>query len=312
MEIVQARPADGERLTRLLAAALPYDRVVPSIVEEKLFFNPNAGRDEYTTFLAAEHGEAIGVMQSVVRRHERKGWLGLFGVARAYRGRGIARALLGRVRKLWHDAGLEEAEVLTIPGNYFSPGIDPRYTEAICFVQALGFRRTGEAINMRASLDDAFDTRDDERRLARKGVEVRRACENDAPRVRAFFDAQFGEGWLRESELAMGRTPPGLHLALKEQEIIAFAAHSSMNVAWGNFGPMGTTEAARGQGIGRVLLYRCMADLKAAGHETALIPWVGPYQFYSRWLRCRIERVFWRFALTPIPDTGQESGERAS
>jgi hypothetical protein len=70
-----------------------------------------------------------------------------------------------------------------------------------------------------------------------------------------------------------------------------------MNQEWGNFGPMGTADEARGLGLGEVLLYRCMADLQAAGHKTAVIPWVGPDAYYSRLLNCHIDRVFRQYRL---------------
>jgi mycothiol synthase len=60
---------------------------------------------------------------------------------------------------------------------------------------------------------------------------------------------------------------------------------------------MGTTPPCRGLGIGRILLWRCLNDLRDAGHETAVIPWVGPIGFYSRHCDCVLERVFWRYRI---------------
>jgi anti-anti-sigma regulatory factor len=58
---------------------------------------------------------------------------------------------------------------------------------------------------------------------------------------------------------------------------------------------MGTAPEAEGHGLGRVLLHRCLADLYAAGHGKAVIPWVGPISFYARHCGARVDRVFWRF-----------------
>nr|WP_256862898.1 hypothetical protein [Microbispora sp. GKU 823] len=58
---------------------------------------------------------------------------------------------------------------------------------------------------------------------------------------------------------------------------------------------MGTAEAARGLGVGRVLLRRCLADQAAAGQTSAQIGWVGPLRFYSRTVGARTERVFWLY-----------------
>ena len=96
----------------------------------------------------------------------------------------------------------------------------------------------------------------------------------------------------------MRNDPPAMHLAVADGRIIAFSGHSSQNREWGFFGPMGTTPAARGKGVGQVLLRRCLNDLRDAGHTTAVIPWVGPIGFYSRYCNCRVDRVFWRYRKT--------------
>jgi len=134
-------------------------------------------------------------------------------------------------------------------------------------------------------------------RLTEQGVELRRAAPDDAGRLDLFFAAQFGTDWRCEADLALSRTPSGLHLALETGRIIAFAAHSAQNAPWGFFGPMGTAPAAEGRGIGRVLLCRCLSDLRAAGHRRAIIPWVGPVGFYERCVGAKIDQRFRRFRL---------------
>ncbi len=59
---------------------------------------------------------------------------------------------------------------------------------------------------------------------------------------------------------------------------------------------MGTIPAAEGQGLGRILLWRCLRDQKAQGHPTAIIPWVGPIDFYTRYASAQITRIFDRYA----------------
>lgn len=296
--VVECSRADLEALHALIAPALSYDEVSPSLLAEKLFENPWPDRDRYATLAMRDGDRIVGALQTVTRRCEQRGWLGLFAVEADRRRQGVARTLFEQAESRWRAAGVRTVEVLTIPSNYLTPGIDPRYTPALCFVEAMGFEQTTRTSNMRAILDGDFDTTAEEARLAASGIEVRRVRIDDEDRIAAFFGEYFGEGWLREVQLSMRCDPPAVHVALRDDRIIAFSAHSSMNVEWGNFGPMGTADAARGKGIGHVLLYRCMADLKAAGHATAVIPWIGPYRFYSQLLDCRIERVFWRYRKT--------------
>jgi GNAT superfamily N-acetyltransferase len=296
--IVEASPKDLERLHALASATLNLDTFSADLLAQKLFFNPHAGRDDYRTFIAERGGAAVGFLHMVMRTGERRAWLGLFGVAPEVRRGGVMKRLHEAALQTWRAAGITTVDVLTVPTNYLVPGIDPRYTGAICFVESMGFEHQGARVNLRAKLDGDFDTQAAEQDLATNGITIRRATPEDGDLLDAFFAVQFGQGWRAEVALSMRQDPPAVHIALRGDEMLGFAAHSSMNQEWGNFGPMGTSEAARGLGIGRVLLYRCMADLKNAGFRSSVIPWVGPYRFYCRWLDCVIERVFWQYRLT--------------
>ncbi|MFV1981354.1 MAG: GNAT family N-acetyltransferase, partial [Rhodothermia bacterium] len=88
--------------------------------------------------------------------------------------------------------------------------------------------------------------------------------------------------------------PVSLHLAFRDEALVAFSGYDGNNVGTGWFGPMGTAESARGAGIGGVLLKRCLADIKAQGKHEAIIPWVGPVGFYAHHVGARISRVFLR------------------
>jgi GNAT superfamily N-acetyltransferase len=290
-----ADESDLPALHGLAAAALPLDTFSPDLLREKLFENPAPDQFRKRVHVAEVDGRMVGWMQGVDRSAHAKGWLGMFAVDEGHRRRGIASALFDRLLADWRASGIEELEVLAIPGNYFHPGIDPRCTPALCFAEAKGFERFKDCVNMIAWLDEPLETEADEGRLRGQGLTVRRAGPDDARLLDTFFAGDFGPDWRMEAGLAMRNDPPALHLALQGDRIIAFSGHSSQNREWGFFGPMGTTPAARGTGIGRILLRRCLNDLREAGHRTSIIPWVGPIGFYSRYVPCRVDRVFWRY-----------------
>ncbi|UCG16399.1 MAG: GNAT family N-acetyltransferase [Phycisphaerales bacterium] len=297
-ETPRIRVADENDLPVLhavAARALCFDSFTEELLGEKLFRCPRPDRETFRVYLAERNGTPVGMMQSVSRPDDAKGWLGVFAVDAAHRRQGIATVLLRRVADDWRRARIRDVEVLAIPGNYFTPGLDPRYTEALCFLEHHGFERFKDCVNLLADLSDPFDTAGEEARLGKLGIVVRRADRGDGDLLDAFFTDHFGVDWRLEAELAMANDPPGLHLALKGGNIIAFSAHSGQNREWGFFGPMGTAPDARGTGIGRVLLWHCLNDLRDAGHRTSVIPWVGPIGFYSRYIPCRVERVFWRY-----------------
>lgn len=294
-EIRHLSPTDQPQVYDLLRATLVWDRFSSDLIREKLFFNPRPSGETYGGYVAVAGGALVGVMQVVARPAAQRGWIGLFAVAPACQRQGIGTALLERCLADLHVAGVETVEVLALPGNYFTPGLDPRYTEALCFLEARGFTRHGDCANLLADLSRPFDTAGVERQLQSTGLVIRRATRADEPLLDAFFATDFGADWRMEAGLALRNDPPGMHLALREGKVIAFSGHSSQNREWGFFGPMGTTPSARGTGIGRLLLWHCLNDLRAAGHQTAVIPWVGPIGFYRRHVPCRVERVFWRY-----------------
>ncbi|MEV4089182.1 GNAT family N-acetyltransferase, partial [Nonomuraea fuscirosea] len=165
--------------------------------------------------------------------------------------------------------------------------IDVRYTAAACLAERLGYERYHVAWNMTADLRTAdLSVADEVARLAESGVTVH-AAGDDRKRVAAFVEEHWNERWAWEAVNAAG-----LHYAERDGRILGFAAWGS-RPAW--FGPMGTAEDARGLGLGRVLLRRCLADQRAAGQDSAQIGWVGPLRFYSRAVGARAERVFWLY-----------------
>jgi predicted N-acetyltransferase YhbS len=249
-----------------------------------------------TGFLAMAPGDrVIGVvLGSVSHRDASIGHVDLIAVDPAERRRGVGRALMGRVEGALAGLGADDVVLAGNPPFYAWPGIDVRYTPALCAAMALGFAQDQPAWNMTAGLGALPSTEPDEKRLAAEGVTVRRAEPADAAPLVEFALANFGTGWAGEISHSIGRERAGCYLALEaDGTLLGFAAYGSSRPTW--FGPMGTTPAARGRGIGSVLLRRCLADQRAAGQESAQIGWVGPMPFYSTTVGARVERVFFLY-----------------
>ncbi|WP_028568843.1 GNAT family N-acetyltransferase [Salinispora tropica] len=222
----------------------------------------------------------------------------LVAVEPAHRRQGVARALVSRAEQRLAGLGAQEVLLAGNPPYYAWPGIDVRYTPAICAAEALGYARDSTAWNMTADLssDESPALRTTvpaEQRLADQGVTVRRAEPADLPVLTAFASGIFDGTWAVEVAESIGRDQAGCHLAERDGDVLGFAAWGSSRPGW--FGPMGTAPAAAGSGIGGVLLRRCLADQRAAGITQAQIGWVGPVRFYSGSAGAWIERVFFGY-----------------
>jgi mycothiol synthase len=291
--------ADLPAVVRLCGEALdlPEDAAEATQIVDRLRSVPEGRRT--VALVATDDGGPVGaVLASLSYRDQTVGHIDLVAVHPRLRRRGIGRALLVAAETALSAAGAGE---VLIAGNmpYGWPGIDVRYTPAVCAALALGYQQDGTAWNMTADLStpDAPGLRDPapaERRLAESGVTVRRATGGDVPALVEFAKANFSGGWAWEVEESLGRAGAGCHLAQDGQgEILGFAAYGAQRPTW--FGPMGTAPGRQRSGIGGVLLRRCLADQRAAGHTRVQIGWVGPVPFYSRTVDAYIERVFFLY-----------------
>ncbi|HEU4347497.1 MAG TPA: GNAT family N-acetyltransferase [Actinoplanes sp.] len=243
---------------------------------------------------SASGNRMIGVvLGSVSHRDPSIGHVDLIAVDPAERRRGVCRALMARIEGALAGLGAGDVVLAGNPPYYAWPGIDVRYTPAICAAMALGFEQDQPAWNMTADVDHLRPTEEAEKRLAERGITVRRAAPGDVPALADFAVTHFGSGgWAGEITDSVGRDGAGCHLAARNGEILGFAAYGS-RPNW--FGPMGTAPAAQGLGVGSVLLRRCLADQRAAGRSRVEIGWVGPLPFYSNVVGARVERVFFLY-----------------
>jgi len=254
----------------LLTAALPHD-CVAAVAEEKLF-GAN-GKREGRVVGAWEGPALIGVMAAAGR------WIKLLAVAEGQRRRGIGTKLLAEARA---EGPLR---VMDHPGNYLSPGLDVRYTEARAFFAARGFREVGTVENIRAPLDALPPPPDVE------GYAIRRVEPADRASLLGWITAKFAPVWAFEVERALDGPRRAVHAAWRAGTPVAFAAADGNNQGLGWFGPAGTDPAHRGRRLGEALLVRCLADVRGLP-EAGVIAWIGPKVFYAKTVGAVDDRRF--------------------
>lgn len=119
-----------------------------------------------------------------------------------------------------------------------------------------------------------------DRRLAEKGVTIRRALAPELATIKAWIASRFSPGWVSEAHVAFSRDPNACLIAVQDGKLLGFACYDA--IALGFFGPTGVDEAARGLGIGKALLVRTLLAMRERGYGYAAIGWAGPVDFYAR------------------------------
>jgi GNAT superfamily N-acetyltransferase len=213
------------------------------------------------------------------------GHVDLIAVAPAHQGNGVGKALLAALEDALAALGATE---IRLGGNspvYVWPGVDARYTALTCLAGRVGYSRQAEAVNLIVDLDAInLDTRAAERTLAAGGILVRRAAPGEAQAVYEWLvHSPFGgSSWPAEARAAITSESASCHVAVTNEGYLGFACQGVNRNDW-----------FQRTGIGTVLLIRCLADIRAAGHRTAQIGWAGPIRYYGRAVGARIDRVFW-------------------
>ena len=294
--------ADGPALQRIAARSLRWD---PDAADVTALLLPHAVPD--FAVLAQVNGFPVGfalgslgpapTAAATSAPTERRGHVNLLVVDPGFRRLGHGRALLAALEERLAAAGAERILIGGATPLFAWPGVDVRYTAAGCLAEATGYVRHGEAVNMTVELAGAagrLATDEDEKRLAARGIAVRRLRPDDREPIGAWL-AGWGGTWREEALSTLERHGAGCHIAVlrdgaADAEYVGFACYGVNRVDW--FGPMGTSGELRGLGIGGVLLRRCLNNLRSAGHRTAQIGWVGPVGFYARTVDAYVERVF--------------------
>jgi predicted N-acetyltransferase YhbS len=135
-------------------------------------------------------------------------------------------------------------------------------------------------IDMLVRLYDLPDSREIYRKVEEQGIVLRRARAFERHTVAEFAREHFSAKWVSEVEVAITRQPVACFIATKDKAILGFGCHDT--TMRGFFGPTGVSEAARGTGIGKALLFKSLEALRELGYAYAFIGGVGPREFYAK------------------------------
>jgi GNAT superfamily N-acetyltransferase len=295
MDIREVREEDLPELLALCERALPLDRFTMHVLRDRMLGEPD--HNPAYQLGAWDGGRLAGALLAGSRETQqgRATAVRLFAVDPQHRRRGVASRLLGEIERRVRGDGFSRLGVGKSSPVYFWPGVDVRYTPALCFLEKHGYSRSDAGFNMEVDLRArSWDTSAAEARLEREGFQVRRLRADDREAFGSWVRGEWGDVWEYEALRSYGNDPVSTWVALRDGQVCSFASYNVTGFE-NSFGPTGTQPELRGQGLGRVMFHRCMRDLRELGHDTCEVSWVGPFAFYARVADARISRVFWAF-----------------
>ncbi len=288
---------DLDQIVACWASSAIFDPCDASLLYEKIF-GDEAVPPEFR-FAVHRHDSVVGLCVACIRRQGKsdRGYVKLLAVDPRIRRQGTGSALLGHAEDLLAAAGVAAIRISESAPNYLLPGVDQRDAATVAFFESRGYQAIGEACNMHVDLTlGSLIAAMDEARLANRAgaYDLRRATTQDIPSVDRFIRLHWA-AWASEVAQTFLNSPISLHIAQNEvNRVVGFSAYDANNRGTGWFGPMGTDPACQGMGIGRLLLLKCLDDIRAQGHSAAIIPWVAPVEFYQKHAGATISRRFVR------------------
>jgi mycothiol synthase len=303
MELRELAEADLPAVLELCRRTLPLDAFELPVLRRRLLGEP--GRKPAYQLCLWDGPRLAAIAMGGVRnlpdrpgllhRGGLEGTLQLFAVDPDYRRRGLASQLIASLEDRMRADHLGWLRVGNVGPSYLWPGVDVRYTAALCVLMSRGFRQRGDAVNMLVDLGSrAWDTTAEEQRLSAAGYTVRRLDRADRQQFHDWLQAVWGPIWSWEAMSTLENDPISTFVARKDGHFGSFASYNATSFP-NSFGPTGTADQERRSGLGRVLFYRCMRDLRERGYAQAEVCWVGPVAYYARIADATISRVFYWF-----------------
>jgi len=278
--------ADESALIDLWNQTLNLDTISPGVFRTKVLLDLNFNPEGLWVCQAG--GGLVGFVLSIRRQvplflqglEPEMGWITAFGVHPNHRRQGIGTTLFENAVDRLRRLGYRKIAISPYTPNYFIPGVDlAGYPEAVDFLTGIGWEIHSRPISMQADLNGfriPESIHQVEDNLRETGVLVRPVSPGDLPDLFPFIQQHFGWDWVRFAQeylLALfgGGTDDIVFLVARQDgQIIGYCQQRCER-----FGPFGVDPGMRSRGVGRVLLFRCLAEMASRSIHCAWFLWTS-------------------------------------
>lgn len=277
---------DGPALASVWTAAAPADPIGYPRFRDLFLLDRNF--DPAGLHIAVDGDQVIGAAYAVRRLvaaagddlEPSTGWIPFFFVHPDHRGRGLGRELLTSALDWLRSEGRTSAFFSSYTPNYFLPGLDvARYPSAFRLLSALGFERQYDAVAMDRSLV-GYEIPAEVRELIRglEGYSFGTPTGDELTSLIAIAGSDFNPDWARAIREAVVAGLPLERIVLARDpggRVLGWAMHGAYEGVIDRFGPFGVLPAARGTGLGKVLLHLTLERMAGLGAHSAWFLWTG-------------------------------------
>ena len=167
------------------------------------------------------------------------------------------------------------------------------YAEGLRFLSARGFVEIDRPMSMDANLVrlDLDPHLRGETALRDRGIEVRALRPHEVPSLLALLRTHMPTDWVRHARQVLVDVCRGhagwdqITVAVRDGAMVGYCQFEGEH-----FGPFGVIEPLQGQGIGTVLLARCLQAMQRRGLHNAWVLWTSDFT---------AEHVYGRFGFQP-------------
>ncbi len=118
------------------------------------------------------------------------------------------------------------------------------------------------------------------------GIKIFKPLAPDKHHLCEFVKELSGISAACEFEICFSRLPVTSFVATADSKPIGYACYDA--IAKDFFGPTAVLEEYRGRGIGKILLFKTLYEMRESGYVYAIIGGIGPAEFYEKTVNAKI------------------------
>lgn len=271
---------DEHEVVALWNLCLPRDEITLNTFRRKVVLDTNF--DQRGCFVAVAKKKVVGFLLSLCRRYPYfdvglepgRGWITVLFVHPDWQRQSIATKMVEQAERFLAQESVKEIHVSDYTPNYFIPGVDlDAYASGHQFLKARGYQKLQNVYSMGRSLmdfsiPDEMSERFQQIKKAGFGVDVFQP--RYTLQLLEFLRKNYPGDLFRVAQERLKENPEcdEILVALKDNIVVGFSHFMDER-----FGPFGIDEVYGGRGLGPMLYYHTVEQMRKKGKHNLWLAW---------------------------------------